>query len=276
MITKDRHTLCQVIDSETDPRFPTVISALPCALSVWQNILVLQNLLVLPAAVPSPRVLLRGPLVTRVEGTVQGWKVPEAVMRRYLRRVAAEYCDNAYHNAVHAADVTQAVAVMLRHGPGTALAPLERLSLVLAAAVHDLGHGGVTNEFLVATRHPWAVTYNDVSVNENRHVSRAIALAEEVGVAAAMSAADWQQVRHRAFVCFVHTHRCCVPWRLLRRSASPPPCLPPTGSCCATWHAPSVRLHPCCWQRQWHPHVVRSRGNGGSTHLLWFRIVFGF
>ena len=55
-------------------------------------------------------------------------------------------------------------------------------------------------EFLVATRHPWAVTYNDVSVNENRHVSRAIALAEEVGVAAAMSAADWQQVRRRPFV----------------------------------------------------------------------------
>uniref|UniRef100_H2ZBQ7 PDEase domain-containing protein n=1 Tax=Ciona savignyi TaxID=51511 RepID=H2ZBQ7_CIOSA len=45
------------------------------------------------------------------------------------------------------------------------------MSLYLAAAMHDYDHPGRTNAFLVETRHPLAILYNDRSVLENHHAS---------------------------------------------------------------------------------------------------------
>ena len=42
--------------------------------------------------------------------------------------------------------------------------------------VHDTDHPGVMNPFLIATRHPLAVLYNERSVLENHHCATAIAL----------------------------------------------------------------------------------------------------
>lgn len=59
------------------------------------------------------------------------------------------------------------------------LSKLERFAIILASAVHDLGHPGVNNVFLVKTRDKQALTYNDRSVNENMHASLAFTLATE-------------------------------------------------------------------------------------------------
>jgi 3'5'-cyclic nucleotide phosphodiesterase len=50
---------------------------------------------------------------------------------------------------------------------------LEQLSLYIAAAIHDYDHPGVNNNFLIATRDPIALIYNDKSVLENHHCSNA-------------------------------------------------------------------------------------------------------
>ena len=60
-------------------------------------------------------------------------------------------------------------------GPG--LSRMERFCALFAAAIHDLGHPGLNNDFLVRSRDAQAVVYNDRSVNENMHCARAFQLA---------------------------------------------------------------------------------------------------
>ncbi len=52
---------------------------------------------------------------------------------------------------------------------------------LMAGAVHDVAHPGLTNQFLVATQSPLAVLYNDASVLENHHAATAFSLATNPG-----------------------------------------------------------------------------------------------
>lgn len=61
------------------------------------------------------------------------------------------------------------------------LTRMERFCAIFAAAIHDLGHPGLNNDFLVRSRDEQAVVYNDRSVNENMHCARAFQLALGVG-----------------------------------------------------------------------------------------------
>jgi 3'5'-cyclic nucleotide phosphodiesterase len=126
---------------------------------------------------------------------MQSWKIPPLTMKRYLRRCCAAYRNNPYHNAAHAADVTQGMAIMMQMGLSHRLSHIERLGLLLAAATHDLGHPGVSNQFLVNSRDHWALVYNDISVNENVHVSQAFLLAKEEGLFEGLSAEEYHEVR---------------------------------------------------------------------------------
>lgn len=62
-------------------------------------------------------------------------------------------------------------------GPG--LRKIEIFAIILASAIHDLGHPGVNNAFLVRTRDQQAVIYNDKSVNEMMHASLAFQIAQD-------------------------------------------------------------------------------------------------
>lgn len=51
---------------------------------------------------------------------------------------------NPYHNSTHAADVTQSLGCLLTHDAFSGhLSDMELLSMIIAAAVHDVGHPGV-------------------------------------------------------------------------------------------------------------------------------------
>jgi hypothetical protein len=82
-----------------------------------------------------------------------------------------------YHNNVHAADVTQSVHAFLNDiGGNVFFDPMDILGLVMAAIVHDMGHPGRSNIFLVNSKDNLAITYNDRSVLENFHAAEAFRL----------------------------------------------------------------------------------------------------
>mmetsp|Transcript_5237 Transcript_5237/g.14635 ORF Transcript_5237/g.14635 Transcript_5237/m.14635 type:complete len:489 (+) Transcript_5237:672-2138(+) len=79
--------------------------------------------------------------------------------------------DNMYHNNIHAADVTQSLAVLLSYEEmRSQLSPIEQMVIVLAAISHDIGHPGVNNDFLINSESEEAKIYHDRSVNENMHL----------------------------------------------------------------------------------------------------------
>jgi len=87
---------------------------------------------------------------------------------------------NPYHNNIHGADVLQATHCMLNQGSlGAKLHDLEKLSLLVSAACHDLNHPGLTNDFRINTEDALAITYNDRSVNENMHAAETFRLLQK-------------------------------------------------------------------------------------------------
>lgn len=105
-------------------------------------------------------------------------KLDRTKMRKFLQTIESLYLSNPYHNHVHAADVVQALGVFLckddlKSSLVLKFTDLELLSMILAAATHDVGHQGLTNEFHVNSNSDLAIMYNDRSVNENMHASQA-------------------------------------------------------------------------------------------------------
>ncbi|CAE7493958.1 Pde1c [Symbiodinium sp. CCMP2592] len=82
-----------------------------------------------------------------------------------------------YHNNVHAADVTQGVhALLVQFGFAAFFDQLSILALLLSAVVHDMGHDGRTNSYHVNVGDDIALTWNDISVLENMHISKTFKL----------------------------------------------------------------------------------------------------
>merc|ERR1719329_441842 len=117
---------------------------------------------------------MQHPAVTRVLPQLSVYR-----LWRFVEVVASRYRPNPFHSFRHAVDVTQGISCLLRwlqEAQPTMLSDLQVVAALLAAMVHDTDHPGVMNNFLVATRHPLAVLYNQQSVLENHHISTAMAL----------------------------------------------------------------------------------------------------
>ena len=109
------------------------------------------------------------------------FKIPRKTCLLFLKSLESSYVkDVPYHNSKHAADVTQTTHVLLNMDAlEDVFTPLEILAALFASAIHDAGHPGVTNQFLVNTSSELALLYNDESVLENYHVSTAFKLLQK-------------------------------------------------------------------------------------------------
>ena len=128
------------------------------------------------------------------------FSIPESVLLAFFRAVQDGYLPMPYHNALHAADVLHSMNyILVAGGLARVLQPLEVMAALLAAAVHDLAHPGVTGTFLVVTRSPLALRYNDSHVLENYHLWRAFSILAhpECNLAARMSPADAAALRRQ-------------------------------------------------------------------------------
>ncbi|XP_013908262.1 PREDICTED: cAMP-specific 3',5'-cyclic phosphodiesterase 4B isoform X3 [Thamnophis sirtalis] len=90
------------------------------------------------------------------------------------------HTDVAYHNSLHAADVAQSTHVLLStQALDAVFTDLEILAAIFAAAIHDVDHPGVSNQFLINTNSELALMYNDESVLENHHLAVGFKLLQE-------------------------------------------------------------------------------------------------
>ena len=105
-------------------------------------------------------------------------EVPRTVFVNYVEAVCHSYKNVPYHNSLHGADVMQGLfsIIMKNRRLMEKTPPVMLFGALVAALVHDVGHVGRTNHFLVATSHPLALHYNDQSVLENMHIAKALEL----------------------------------------------------------------------------------------------------
>ncbi|XP_009702862.1 PREDICTED: cAMP-specific 3',5'-cyclic phosphodiesterase 4B [Cariama cristata] len=109
------------------------------------------------------------------------FKISSDTFVAYMMTLEDHYhSDVAYHNSLHAADVAQSTHVLLSTPALDAVfTDLEILAAIFAAAIHDVDHPGVSNQFLINTNSELALMYNDESVLENHHLAVGFKLLQE-------------------------------------------------------------------------------------------------
>ncbi|XP_072427625.1 high affinity 3',5'-cyclic-AMP phosphodiesterase 7A isoform X2 [Chiloscyllium punctatum] len=117
----------------------------------------------------------------KYHGLIEHFHLDSVKLRRFLVMVQEDYHrNNPYHNAVHAADVTQAMHCFLKETKlATSFSPWDVLLGLLAAMTHDMDHPGVNQPFLIKTNHYLASLYKNISVLENHHWRSAVCVLQE-------------------------------------------------------------------------------------------------
>ncbi|XP_035210856.1 cAMP-specific 3',5'-cyclic phosphodiesterase, isoforms N/G-like isoform X3 [Stegodyphus dumicola] len=110
--------------------------------------------------------------IFRERDLLKTFKIPSKTLLNFLMTLEDHYLKVPYHNRIHACDVTQSVHVLLSSPAlNSVFTDLEILAALFAAAVHDVDHPGVTNQYLVNSSSELALMYNDESVLENHSLA---------------------------------------------------------------------------------------------------------
>jgi len=121
---------------------------------------------------------------------------------KLIQKIEMAYNHNiSYHNSIHAADVIHTTFVLLSTTAlKTVFTDLEIMSILIASAIHDVDHPGLTNQFLINTNNTLAIIYNDISILENHHLSVAFKLIYEEEYAAFSSLSKRDMLNFRKMI----------------------------------------------------------------------------
>jgi hypothetical protein len=136
-------------------------------------------------------------------GVVRKFELELDALTHFILTVRHNYDDQPFHNFTHAFSVTHASWMMVQaEDVGDCLTDVDKLSILVAAVCHDLGHPGVNNDFLAKTGDILARTYAP-PILENHHWALAKTILEAPNVGGRMLAALSDSVRQDLFT-FVH------------------------------------------------------------------------
>ncbi|XP_072323758.1 high affinity 3',5'-cyclic-AMP phosphodiesterase 7A isoform X3 [Scyliorhinus torazame] len=135
----------------------------------------------------------------KYHGLVEHFHLDLVKLRQFLVMVQEDYrSNNPYHNAIHAADVTQAMNCYLKEAKlAEFVSPWDILVGLLAAATHDMDHPGVNQSFLIKTNHYLACLYKNTSVLENHHWKSAVCVLQESKLFSHLSVEESYQLGHQ-------------------------------------------------------------------------------
>ena len=98
------------------------------------------------------------------------YKIPEETFLAFFNKLEEAYIPNPYHNSCHAADMMCSYLYLLNVSNFIKkMNSLELFACVIACLAHDVGHKGKSNRFLILSKDPASLRYNDFSVQEMMH-----------------------------------------------------------------------------------------------------------
>ena len=152
-----------------------------------------------------------GVYVLQFYGLFDG-SVPYNQFEHFVYEIANGYHrENPYHTDLHAADMLQSIFVYNIYSNFQMilnLSEIDLLSMFISAIIHDYGHPGLNNNFLIKTKDNLAIKYNDISVLENYHVSEAfniILKKEDNNIFEYLSDDDYKICRKNIIECVLGT-----------------------------------------------------------------------
>lgn len=135
--------------------------------------------------------------------------VPEPIFQAFWQEVENKYVnENPYHNFRHGCDVAHTVYKLITDSRiHMVLSQLEVFALITAALAHDIGHPGLNNGYLIASKHKFALMHNDRSPLENMHcaVVYEIFTTPSTNILLSLDRSQWREARKIILTCILGT-----------------------------------------------------------------------
>ena len=142
-------------------------------------------------------------------GLIERFSIDTQQLTSFIHSVYSGYNPtNKYHNYYHAVDIMHVIYTYLHNTTiihSTGMTKLDLLILLTSALCHDIGHTGTTNAYLCQSAHEYALIYNDISVLENLHASRAWKLLTAHGILNGLNKPDQSEFRQQMIQCILAT-----------------------------------------------------------------------
>ena len=143
-------------------------------------------------------IVFMGYFLLKQRGLIGKYGLRDQNVLKFLDEVEISYNNNPYHNNIHACDVMYTMAALLNHSSlSIHITDREFFSCVIASAIHDIEHPGVSNIFLIRSKDPLALLYSDQSVLEHHHCYQGfnIALIPEQNIMNGFNEEDYFEIR---------------------------------------------------------------------------------